>query len=134
MGFRRILGALTVAVALSACGGIMDPSKNTMDTITGTIPVGGADFKQFSTSKNGEVQVTISSLSPTPSNGALMGIALGQFASGSCAVFGNYVTTFIVGPRRAVRAARQRDLLRPASLIPGRLPSRPTIRVSSRYP
>ena len=101
MGFRRILGALTVAVALSACGGIVDPSKNTMDTITGTIPVGGFDFKQFTTSKNGEIQVTISSLSPTPSNGALMGIALGQFVSGGCAVFGNYVTTFIVG--RAVQ-------------------------------
>jgi hypothetical protein len=97
MGFRGILSALTVAVALSACGGIVDPSKNKMDTITGTIPVGGFDFKPFSTSKNGEIQVTISSLAPTPSAGALMGIALGQAASGGCAVYGNYVTTFIVG-------------------------------------
>ena len=69
---------------LSACGGIIDPSKNTVDTFTGTLAVlgTGTDIQTYSLSKSGEVEVTMTSVTPTPTSGGSIGSHLGQVLNG----------------------------------------------------
>jgi len=55
-----LFGAMTIA-----CGGIVSPSSNTVDTFSGTLPPGGAH--PFSASKTGEIQVKLTALSPVSS-------------------------------------------------------------------
>ena len=54
------VGCLTIA----GCGGITDPSKNTVESFSGTIGVGGSALHQFSSSK-GEISVKVTALAPT---------------------------------------------------------------------
>ena len=61
----RFAAALAVAGAITACGGIVTPSQNTVETFSGTIPPGGAHG--FSASKTGEIQVKLTALSPVSS-------------------------------------------------------------------
>jgi hypothetical protein len=63
----RLSAGLALAVAgliTVSCGGIVDPSKNTVDTFSGTLPVGGSTSHPFSASKTGEISVKITALSP----------------------------------------------------------------------
>ncbi len=55
-----LAGALTIA-----CGGIVSPSQNTVETFSGTIPPG--DAHPFSASKTGEIQVKLTALAPVSS-------------------------------------------------------------------
>jgi hypothetical protein len=68
----RVFMALAIACAglTAACGGITDPSQNTVDNVSGTLQVGGINTHKFTASKNGELAVKIIALSPT-SNAAL---------------------------------------------------------------
>lgn len=67
-----IAGALTIS-----CGGVVDPSKNTTDTFSGTVARGGVDTpKTFSASGTGEFTVKITALSP--SNNVVLGINVYQ--------------------------------------------------------
>jgi len=70
-----LAGALTIA-----CGGIVSPSQNTVETFSGTIPPGGAH--PFS-SKTGEIQVKLTALAPVSST--FVGMVWAQAGSdGGC--------------------------------------------------
>ena len=62
----RLSGALlALAGALSiSCGGIVDPSQNTVDPFSGTVQPGQARAHAFSSSKTGEIQVKVLTLTP----------------------------------------------------------------------
>jgi hypothetical protein len=82
----RLFAAGTLVVALlgiSGCGGIVDPSKNTVDTFNDTLAVGGSKAYPFSASKTGEISVKITALAPT--SNTLVGLLWTQALSdGSC--------------------------------------------------
>jgi hypothetical protein len=86
--------AVALALAVAACGGIVDPSQNTTDTFTGTIPRGGqGPAHGFSASKTGEIQVKITQLSPSTSNTFVGVLWTGRASDGTCvgnlgAIFG----------------------------------------------
>ena len=86
MGSRfRAAFVLAVAGALSvSCGGIVDPSKNQVETFPGTIAVGGrGPVHPFSSSKTGEISVKITALSP--SSNTLVGLLWAQSSTaGAC--------------------------------------------------
>ena len=67
MTFR--LSAASVALALAAtlsisCGGIVDPSQNTVEPMNGTVQPSSARAFWFSASKTGELQVKLLTLTP----------------------------------------------------------------------
>ena len=95
MVFRRLFIALAFAAIASACGGIIDPAKNKVETFSGTLQVGGSSTFNYSWDKNGEIEVTITSVSPTPANGAIF-FALGQIQNGSCFQLSGYLAQGIV--------------------------------------
>ena len=71
----RVPAAAVLAVAgliTLSCGGITDPSKNTVDTVPGTLQVGGAAEHKFTASKTGEISVKLTALAP--SSNALLGL------------------------------------------------------------
>ncbi|MQA30485.1 MAG: hypothetical protein GEU82_11720 [Luteitalea sp.] len=83
MGFREIAAAIVVAALLPACGGVVNPSQNDVQTVSGTFEVGGVGpVHEFSASKNGEFFVTLISLAPDST--AIVAVSLGQRASGGC--------------------------------------------------
>ncbi len=89
----RLLAAMAIAGLLSVACGITTPADNTIDDIAGIIPVGGSDFREFSVKNNGELQVTITSLVPSPS--ASLGAAVGQVVSGQCVPIQNYLAPLV---------------------------------------
>jgi hypothetical protein len=84
---------MLLAASCVACG-ISTPSNNTVEDVSGTVPVGGNDVHNYSLSKMGEVEVTITSLAPTPS--ASIGMALGQQFSGGCTLLQGYQAAVVV--------------------------------------
>jgi hypothetical protein len=97
MGIRRILTVCALAVLLPGCSGVIDPSKNTVEPFSGLVPVGGAYIKTpISWSKQGEIEVTITSVTPTPTNGPLA-MYIGQSdSSGNCFQLSGYLSQAIV--------------------------------------
>ena len=88
--------ALAAALFAAACGGIIDPSKNTVETFSGTLQPGGTNpSANYSVSKNGEVEVTMTSVVPAPPNGSI-GVGLGQISGASCVPLAGYVASGIV--------------------------------------
>ncbi|MDR1989875.1 MAG: hypothetical protein LBQ09_06545 [Acidobacteriaceae bacterium] len=76
------------ALLMSACGGVISPTTNHNDNVSGTIPFGGAAPEHvFTVGKTGEYSITINSL--TPPTGSLIGVGFGLEQSGVC----NYLTT-----------------------------------------
>ena len=78
--------AIAIACAglmAAGCGGITDPSKNTVDNVTGTLQVGGANVHPFTSSKTGELAVKLTALAPTSS--AVVGLLWTQATNdGTC--------------------------------------------------
>jgi hypothetical protein len=78
--------AIAIACAglmAAGCGGITDPSKNTVEPISGTLAVGGINAHGFTSSKTGELSVKITALAPTSS--AVLGLLWTQAANdGTC--------------------------------------------------
>jgi hypothetical protein len=72
----------TASLVVSGCGGVSDPSKNTIRDFEATIPPLEGRVHEFDASRNGEYSATIIALSPTQS--ALLSIALGGVANGAC--------------------------------------------------
>jgi hypothetical protein len=92
MGFRGIAAAMMIAFTLSGCGGIVDPSKNTVTPFSGTFEVGGSDTpKTFSASKNGEFFITLTAVAPDTT--AVLAMTFGQQVSGGCAVVNTTLAT-----------------------------------------
>jgi len=82
---RLVTATFVIAAAFAAaCGGVSEPSKNVTETFSGTLNVGASNLWNFSSSKNGEVDVRITDLNP--STNVVLGVGLGQPATGGCAV------------------------------------------------
>ena len=99
MSFRRFSLAAGVALIGAACG-VSGPSGNTVETFSGTLQVGGSNTHSgYTVSKNGEVEVTMTSVTPTPFGGPIA-MGLGQVLSGGCQPLGQaYLTTAIVNKK-----------------------------------
>lgn len=84
MRSRLAAAAVIAALSAAACNGIVDPSKNQTETFSGTIPVQGtSSCCGFSTNKQGEFTIKVTSLSP--SNGTFFGVVMAYAAAdGSC--------------------------------------------------
>jgi hypothetical protein len=99
MHLPRLLFACGLCVSVAGCGGIIDPSKNTITPISGTLqpnqPNTG-NSHQFRASRNGELLVTLTSVAPSPSTGGSLGVALGQSTNNSCALLPGYISSGIV--------------------------------------
>jgi hypothetical protein len=96
MSLRRFLAGLAVAACTSACGGIVDPSNNTVENFAGTLQMGGSNSTNYNVSKSGEVIVRINSLTPSPPSGSV-GVGLGQTNASGCALLAGYVANAIPG-------------------------------------
>lgn len=92
MRFRLAIPLLLAGILSVACQ-LSTPSNNKIDEISGTIPVNGSEFKEFDITKNGELLVTITSLTPTPS--ASLGLAVGTPNTGSCVQLGGYLSPLV---------------------------------------
>jgi hypothetical protein len=84
----RVLAATVLALAglvTLSCGGITDPSKNTVETFSGTLLVGGQPaVHPFSASKTGEISVKVTALSPV--SNTFIGLLWAQAQNdGNCA-------------------------------------------------
>jgi hypothetical protein len=77
--------ALAVCCAFAAgCHGIVDPSTNTTQTFTGTIPVGGQYVQGFQAGNTGEIDIKVTQLTPSSSN-TFIGVAYtGRANDGTC--------------------------------------------------
>jgi len=96
MSIPRILTVCTLAVLLASCSSVIDPSKNQVEQFSGVVPVGGTLTKNFSWSNNGEVQTTMTAVTPTPTNGPLnMYVGLVDSA-GNCGPLNGYLAQAIV--------------------------------------
>jgi hypothetical protein len=84
MRFFSVAAIAAAGLLAASCNGIVDPSKNTVETFSGTIAVGGIDVPHpFSSSKSGEISVKVTAL--TPVSNTFIGITWAQAASdGSC--------------------------------------------------
>jgi hypothetical protein len=63
----RLSAALLFALAGAlgiGCNGITDPSQNTVETFSGSVPPGQGSVNHFSASKTGEIQIKIATLTP----------------------------------------------------------------------
>jgi len=89
MGFPRILTVCAFAALLTSCSGVLDPSKNQSTPISGQVVVGGALITPVSWSKQGEVEATVTAVTPTPANGPLA-MYLGADSGGNCLQIAGY--------------------------------------------
>jgi hypothetical protein len=96
MGIPRILTVCAVASLLAGCSGVIDPSKNQVEQFSGVVTVGGTLTKNFSWSNNGEVQTTMTSVTPTPTNGPLNMYVGIPDSSGNCSPLNGYLAQAIV--------------------------------------
>jgi len=87
--FLRLLGTVTVAASLAACGSVAAPSNSTSEDFADTLQPGGQVSRNFSVSKTGEMTVTLQSLTPRPVVGFVT-LAVGTPAGTSCAPYGSY--------------------------------------------
>jgi hypothetical protein len=81
----RVFGAfvLSLAGAVSiSCGGIVDPSQNTVEPFSGTVAPGGVSIVPFTASKTGEIQVKMLTISPA--SVPALGIDWRGSGDGSC--------------------------------------------------
>jgi hypothetical protein len=84
MRFRLAAAVGFAALVSMSCGGVTDPSKNTVDTFTDTLPVGAVKVHSFNAANSGEISVIIKSLAPV--SNAVLGVLYGLPQSdGSCA-------------------------------------------------
>jgi hypothetical protein len=60
---RRLAPFLLLVVLAGACGGVVDPSENTVETFPGTLQPLGTEGHPFRVDKNGEIDVRITALS-----------------------------------------------------------------------
>jgi hypothetical protein len=95
MGWGRFALVLVVGAVLSSCGGVIDPSKNTVENFEGDLAVGGAKIFNYSWSKNGEVEVTMTAVTPTPPLPIAMYIGQSDSA-GNCFQLAGYASQAIV--------------------------------------
>lgn len=97
---RVSLGAVAVILATVSCGGLNSPEKNTKANFSGTVqPLGQSDHS-YTFTKRGELEVTITSVTPTPPSGQLV-LGVGAISNGICYPFSAYVVAIVVNSPRA---------------------------------
>ena len=97
----RLFGVIAVTGSLAACSSVASPSTGTTEDFSGTLAPLGQTSKPFSASKNGEVQLTLQSLTPRPVVGFVT-IAVGQPVGDGCSpMAGFYVAQAGVGQQYA---------------------------------
>ena len=87
--FLRLLGALTVAASMAACGDVAAPSNSAAEDFADTLQPSGQAFKTFSVEKTGEMLVTLQSLTPRPVVG-FVSLAVGSPSGSLCAPYSSY--------------------------------------------
>jgi hypothetical protein len=87
MPVRYLAGVVCIiaAVVTAGCDSVIDPSKNTVEELRGTLPVAGQSRHDFSVSKNGEFEVKITALSPNQD--AILGMDYGPIQGDQCGVY-----------------------------------------------
>ena len=91
MGLRLAAAALAVAgLAAAGCGGVTEPSKNTVEDFPIVLNPGGRQCRPVTVNNGGEYSVKITALSPTPT--ATLGV--GWYQGGNCefAIFENFAS------------------------------------------
>jgi len=81
----RVSAALVLALAGAitiSCGGIVDPSQNTVEPFSGTVVPGGVSLVKFNAGKTGEIQVKMGTI--TPAAVQALGIQWVGSGDGSC--------------------------------------------------
>jgi hypothetical protein len=76
---RWLVFALAAIVMATGCGGVIDPSKNTVREFPGVLVTFGLGIHEFDVSRNGEFDVKITALS---SPDATLLLSYGQHAGG----------------------------------------------------
>jgi len=95
------VAALVLAVSLSACSSVSTPSSETTESYSDTLPPLGQVSRNFSVAKNGEMQMTLQSLTPRPVVG-FIALAVGTPVSGGCSpILGYVVSQAAVGQQYA---------------------------------
>jgi hypothetical protein len=80
---RATATLMLAAVLTISCGGVTEPSKNTVETIPGTVSPGGAPWSRtINVNNGGEYSVKITALSPTPT--ATLGV--GWYQGPNCEI------------------------------------------------
>ncbi len=67
--------------AAGSCGGVIDPSKNTQESFSGTMELDDLDIHEFR-SENGEYDVRFTAFSPQ--GNAALTLTLAQLRNGNC--------------------------------------------------
>ena len=81
----RVSAALVLAFAGAisiSCGGIVDPSQNTVEPFSGTVAPAGVSLVKFTAAKTGEIQVKM--LTITPAAVQALGMQWVGSGDGSC--------------------------------------------------
>jgi hypothetical protein len=81
-GQRLAYALATIAALLGSSCGVSDPSTNTVETLTGTLTVGGFNSHEFRSGGTGEFEVTVTEL--RPDSNVFIGTQFGQILSGQC--------------------------------------------------
>ena len=76
---------VALAVVSAGCGGVSDPSSNTVESFSGSLSPGGLATHTFSAGKNGEVQLKLTAIAPNAAS--LIGWFLGQPVGSVCSPF-----------------------------------------------
>ena len=76
-----------VAVIAASCGGVVDPSKNQIETFTGTAMTASANIgiHFVNIAKSGELSITVTSLTPSVPASTYFAVGIGQAVNGQCA-------------------------------------------------
>jgi hypothetical protein len=91
----RVSAAAVLAVAgfvTLSCGGINDPSKNTVTPGSGTLGVNGSVAHQFTAAKSGEISVKLTALAPTAN--AIIGLIWVQATNDGACTQNTFQQTF----------------------------------------
>jgi hypothetical protein len=89
------LGGIILMLATTGCG-VNSPSNNNKENFSGTVqPNGTGPLHAYTFSKRGELEVTVTSVTPTPPSGQLL-LAVGIPTSGVCQPLVGYIRQVVV--------------------------------------
>jgi hypothetical protein len=95
------LAALVLAVSLAGCNSVNSPSDETTEDFSDVLPPSGQVSKGFSVAKNGEMEMTLQSLTPRPVVG-FIALAVGSPVTGGCSpIIGFVVSQAAIGQQYA---------------------------------
>ena len=101
---RAAFLVLALALGAAACSGSNSDSSTppttptvpkATDTLSGTVSLKGSDFRPFTVTTTGQVDVTLTAAGPPAA--IVMGVAIGTTGSGSCALIPNSSTLTAAG-------------------------------------